>query len=90
MPTACYCHPVAQHLQVKDIPEALHAKLRRIAREEGRTIRDLVIEAVRREVDRREFRDRLRKRTSVDLGRAAARTLEEVRREREDELGFGS
>jgi hypothetical protein len=75
------------HLQVKNIPDALHRKVRAYARRRGRTVRDVVLEAVAREIERDEFRARLAKRAPTDLGRPAARTLEEVRAERERELG---
>jgi plasmid stability protein len=75
------------NLQVKNVPEPLHRKLRAYARRHGRTLRDVVLAAVTREVDREEFRVRLAKRAPVDLGRPAARSLEEVRAERERELG---
>jgi plasmid stability protein len=71
------------NLQVKDVPEALHRKLRQQAMRQGRTIRDLVLEAVRREVGREEFRARLAKRAPVDLGRSAAAALAEARAERD-------
>jgi len=38
-------------------------------------------------MEREEFRSRLARRQPVDLGRPAARSLEEVRAERERELG---
>ncbi len=83
---ACYWHAMA-NLQVKNVPESLHRKLRSLAKRRGRTVRDLVLDAVTREVDREEFRLRLTKREPVDLGRSAARTLDEVRAEREAEFG---
>ena len=86
MPQACYCHAMA-NLQVKNLPDELHDKLQTYAREEGRTLRDVVLEALRREVSRREFRARLAGRDRVDLGRPAARGLEEARRDRDRELG---
>jgi len=86
MPQACYWHPMA-NLQVKNVPEGLHRKIRAQAKRHGRTVRDLVLEAVRREVEREEFRVRLAKREAVDLGRPAARTLDEIREEREREAG---
>ena len=64
------------NLQVKDLPDELHRKLRRRAKLQGRTLRDLVLEAVRRELDRAEFQERLARREPVDLGRPAARSLE--------------
>jgi plasmid stability protein len=75
------------NLQVKNVPEPLHRKIRAHAARQGRTIRDVVLEAVRREIERDAFRARLAKRKPVDLGRPVARTLEEVRRDRERELG---
>jgi len=74
------------HLQVKNVPEALHRKIRAAAKRRGRTVRDLVLDAVQREMDREDFRARLAKRKPVDLAEPAARTLEEVRAEREAEL----
>ena len=84
--TACYWHPMA-NLQVKDVPEPLHRKIRAYARRRGRTVRDVVLAAVAREIDEDAFLDRLAKREPVNLGRPAARVLEEVRRERQKDLG---
>ncbi|MCC6765264.1 MAG: toxin-antitoxin system HicB family antitoxin [Deltaproteobacteria bacterium] len=75
------------NLQVKNVPDALHRRLRAYANRRGRTVRDVVLEAVTREIDREAFRTRLAKRAPVDLGRPAARTLEDVRAAREKELG---
>ncbi len=75
------------NLQVKNVPEALHRKIRAYAKRRGRTVRDVVLEAVNREMEREEFRSRLARRQPVDLGRPAARSLEEIRAERERELG---
>lgn len=83
---ACYTPPVA-NLQVKNVPDALHRKLRRYADQEGRSLRDLVLSVLQKEVDRREFRARLARRSRVDLGRRAAETLDEVRAERDRDLG---
>jgi post-segregation antitoxin (ccd killing protein) len=49
MLSACYLPPVAT-LQVKDLPDDLHAALRRRAREEGTTLSALVTHVLRREV----------------------------------------
>lgn len=75
------------NLQVKNVPEAIHRKLRAYASRRGRTVRDVVLEAVTREIDRESFRERLAKRTPVDLGRPAAQTVQEARAERDEELG---
>jgi hypothetical protein len=40
-----------------------------------------------REIEREDFRARLAKRSPVELGRPAARTLEEAREERARDLG---
>jgi plasmid stability protein len=75
------------NLQVKNVPETLHRKIRAYARIRGRTVRDVVLDAVVREIEHDEFRARLAKRKPVDLGRPAARTLAEARADRERELG---
>ena len=75
------------NLQVKNVPETIHRKIRAFARRRGRTVRDFVLDAVTREIEREEFRARLAKRAPVDLGRPAARTLEELRAEHEEGLG---
>ncbi|HVO27308.1 MAG TPA: toxin-antitoxin system HicB family antitoxin [Candidatus Margulisiibacteriota bacterium] len=74
------------NLQVKNVPESLHRKIRAYAKRRGRTVRDVVLDAVTREIERLEFRARLAKRAPVDLGCPVARTLEEVRVEREKDL----
>ena len=74
------------NLQVKNVPEGLHRKIRAAARRRGRTVRDLVLDAMQREVARDEFRARLAKREPVELGLPAARLLDDVRAERENGL----
>ncbi len=86
MPQACYCHSMA-NIQMKNVPEHLHKRIRAHAKRQGRTIRDLVLEAVTREITRVEFRERLRRREPVDLGRPAAASLRRIRAERDKELG---
>jgi hypothetical protein len=71
------------NFQVKDVPEALHRKLRRCAKRRRTTMRELILAAVEREVSHDEFVARLERRRRVDLGRPAADFLREVRRERE-------
>jgi hypothetical protein len=74
------------NLQVKNVPAALYRRIRQYARRRGRTLRDVVLAAVQREIDRSEFHERIARRQPVDLGQAAARALEEVRSEREGEI----
>jgi hypothetical protein len=73
------------NLQVKNVPEALHRKLRELAEREGTTVRSLVLDAVERLLAWDEFVQRLRGRAAVELGRPAGHALEEVRRERDAE-----
>jgi hypothetical protein len=75
------------NLQVKNVPSDVHRKLSRLAKARGTTIRDVVLDAVRRELGRLEFVERLSGRTRVDLVRPAARELEDARLERERDLG---
>jgi plasmid stability protein len=75
------------NLQVKNVPEGLHRKIRAYAKRRGRTVRDVVLDAVTRDIERDEFRSRLAQRAPVDLGRPAAQTLDEVRGERNRETG---
>jgi hypothetical protein len=82
---ACYRHAMA-NLQVKGVPEGLHKRLRAYAKRRGRTLRDVVLEAVVRDLERDEFLVRLAKRRPVELGRAASETLEEAREERRQSL----
>lgn len=72
------------NLQVKNVPTELHDKLRARARVQGRSLRDLVLDALARDVARHEFHERLASREPVDLGRPAARSLEESRAERDE------
>ena len=74
------------NLQVKNVPDGLHRKIQAYAKRRGRTVRDVVLDAVTREIQRDEFRTRLAKRAPVDLGGPAARSVEAVRAERERDL----
>jgi hypothetical protein len=75
------------NLQVKNVPADLFRKIRRQAEQEGRTIRDFVLEAVRAKIAREEFAARLRKCTPVELDRSVGEEIDAVREERERELG---
>ena len=80
---ACYCHAVG-NLQVKNIPDDLHAALRDRAEHEGTTLSELVTRVLRREVALPSMADWL-----DDLGRLdpiepavdVAHLLDEVRGE---------
>jgi plasmid stability protein len=70
------------NLQVKDVPEDLHRRLRISARRRRTTMRDLILGAIQRELSHEEFVARLRRRRPVDLGGPAAEFLREARAER--------
>ncbi len=74
------------NLQVKDIPADLHRRLRGCARRRGTTIREVVLEAVRRELEHERFLKRLAGREPVELGVKAAELLAEERAERSDSI----
>ncbi len=74
------------NLQVKNIPDELHERLRRHARERNCTISAAVLTAVEGELARWEWRERLSQRPRTDLGVSAADLLHEVRTQREREI----
>ena len=71
------------NLQVKNIPDELHERLRRHARERNCTISAAVLTALERELDRWEWRARLAQRPRTELGVAAADLLQAERENRE-------
>ena len=75
------------HLQVKNIPDSLHERLRRFARETDRTLSAAVLAAVERELASWEWRRRLAQRPETDLGVDAATLLAETRAHRNRSLG---
>ncbi|MBV8356408.1 MAG: hypothetical protein JO189_00515 [Deltaproteobacteria bacterium] len=79
---ACYSHAMA-NLQVKDVPEDVHRRLRECARRRGKSLRDLVLEAIGKELSHDEFERRLQSRSRVRLSRPAGEVVAEVRAERE-------
>lgn len=68
------------NLQVRNVPDSLRDSLRRHARENNCTISSVVIAAVERELDRREWRKRLDGRPETNLGIEASALLLEERR----------
>lgn len=83
---SCYYHDMA-HLQVKNIPAALHERLRRHARKHNCTMSALVVSAVEHELARWAWRERLARRPKTDLGVDAATLLAEERSLRDVETG---
>jgi plasmid stability protein len=74
------------NLQVKNIPDSLHQRLRRYVRKHGLTLSDFVLEAIKRELSRSEWLERLSKRSMTDLGISAAALLEQERQQRDGEI----
>ena len=68
------------NLQVKNMPDDLHERLRLHARENNCTMSAAVLAAVERELERWEWRRRLALRPNTDLGVEAAALLAEERR----------
>lgn len=66
-----------------DLPEELLDRLRRRARENRLTIREVVLAAIECELERWEFREDLAARPKTDLGIRAARLIREERSRRE-------
>ena len=75
------------NLQVKNIPDALHERLRHHARESNLTMSTVVLTALERELARREWRVRLAGRPETDLGGPASALLTEARSARDAERG---
>lgn len=73
------------NLQVKNVPDDIHRQLKIRAKRLGRTLRDLVLEAVRREAARENFVSRLHRRESVEVCGGASKRVEEARAEREEQ-----
>ena len=74
------------NLQVKNVPDALHQRLRRYAEKHHRTISDIALEALEREMARSEWHEKHSQRPTTDLGGSAASLLEQERRQREEDL----
>ena len=75
------------NLQVRNMPDSLHERLRRYARKHDRSMSAVVLTAVERELARWEWQERLAQRPTTDLGPEAATLLEEERSLRERETG---
>jgi plasmid stability protein len=76
-------------IQVKNIPEAVHAELRRRAAEEGMTLAEYILDVLRRDLSvpgQRQWLERLGSREPVRTS-GALDALDAARAEREAELG---
>jgi plasmid stability protein len=70
------------NLQVKNLPEPLHTRLRRYARQQHRTLSDVALAALEREMNRLDWYERLARRPPTDLAVSAASLLDEERGQR--------
>ena len=75
------------NLQVRNVPDDLHERLRRQARENNCSMSAVVLRAVERELERLEWRERLAQRPMTDLGVDAATIIAEERARRDREIG---
>ena len=82
---SCYGQAMP-HLQV-NIPDSLHDRLRRFASETNRTLSAVVLDAVERELEACEWRERLARRSETDLGVDASTLVAEARDVRDRQLG---
>lgn len=78
------------NLQVKNVPDSLHERLRRHAHENNCTISAAVLAAVERELVNWEWRKRLAQRPETDLGIEATEILREEHALRSRECGGGT
>ncbi|MDE0230574.1 MAG: hypothetical protein OXJ62_17110 [Spirochaetaceae bacterium] len=74
-------------LLVKNVPQELHERLRRHARASRRTMSEVVLDAVERELARQEWQGRFAGRSTTKLGVPAAKVLEQERAGRDEQLG---
>ena len=74
------------HLQVKNVPEALHRRIRRLAKQQNKSVRDVVLDAVDRALARAEWTERHKRRSRTVLGKTAAEAVDDARAERDEEL----
>ena len=74
------------NLQVKNIPEELHERLRRHARSRNCSMSAAVLEAIEHELASWEWRERLAIHPTTDLGIDAATLIAEGRDRREAEV----
>jgi len=74
------------NLQVKNVPDELHERLRRHARSRNCSMSAAVLDAIEHELASWEWRERLAGHPTTDLGIDAANLIAEERHRREAEL----
>ncbi len=85
MPMACYSHPMT-NLQVKNIPDDLHDRLRRYAQRKNCTIGAAVLAAIEHELAMSEWKERYAELPETQLSAPAATLIATERQLRDDEL----
>ena len=85
MQNSCYDHAMA-NLQVRNMPDTLHNRLKQHARKRNCSMSAAVLDAIERELTRWEWRERLADRPKTDLGTDAADLLADMRRLRDTKL----
>ncbi|WP_419924328.1 FitA-like ribbon-helix-helix domain-containing protein [Candidatus Poriferisocius sp.] len=74
------------NLQVRNVPDVLHERLRQHALERNCTMSAAVLDAIERELARWEWSKHLSTRPTTDLGIEVASLIAEVRASRDSEL----
>ncbi len=74
------------NIQVKNVPDALHERLRCYAQAHNHTLSEIVLMALERELARHEWHERLAQRPTTELNVSAASLLELERQQRQQEL----
>jgi plasmid stability protein len=89
MPRACYSFGVSA-IQVKNVPELLHRRLRERAQNEGRSLSEYILEILERDLatpSTREWLSRLKEDPAVDIEPGEiARLIQEGRAERDEQI----
>ena len=75
------------NLQIRNMPDTLHERLRRYARGNNCTMREAVLTAIEKELARWEWQKRLAQRPETDLSVDVAALLIEERTRRDGEIG---
>ena len=55
------------NIQVKNFPDSLHKRLRKEAKKKNRTMSEIVLEAIERELERRELHMQVSKKLKINL-----------------------
>ena len=74
-------------LNIRNIPDDLYERLQRYARASNRSVSEVVVAALERELERLEWQEHLARQPTTDLEIDAATLIAEERRRRDLELG---